>query len=208
MEGNLNRWKYDYLRIPRFSGKLEEDVRNLLLSNGKDKTLAHVLAVASANGQIAGRYGLDREICIACGLLHDISAILRPADMLSHAQGEGLSVDESEERFPFLLHQRFARMLSEDLFGIQEMRILSAVECHSTLKANPSVYDMSLFVADKLSWDKEGRPPYFQVVSTALDCTLEAASLAYMDYIVDNKMILLPHRWFSQGRESLQKRSV
>jgi HD superfamily phosphohydrolase YqeK len=186
----------------------QEDVRRLLLSNGKNKTLAHVTAVANTNGQIAERYGLDREICIACGLLHDISAILRPADMLSYAQGEGFSVDESEERFPFLLHQRFARMLSVDLFGIQDMRILSAVECHSTLKANPSTYDMALFVADKLSWDKEGQPPYFRIVFTALDCSLEAASLAYMDYIVDNNMILLPHRWFSQGREFLRKKSV
>lgn len=204
----MNRWKYDYLRIPRFSGELEEDVRDLLRSNGKDRTLAHVLAVANTNGQIAGRYGLDREICIACGLLHDISAILRPTDMLNFAQEEGFAIDESEERFPFLLHQRFARMLSAELFDIQETRILSAVECHSTLKANPSSYDMALFVADKLSWDKEGQPPYFRIVSTALDCSLEAASLAYMNYIVDNNMILLPHRWFAEGREFLQKKAV
>lgn len=208
MEGNLNRWNYGYLRLPRFSGKLEEDVRNLLLSNGKDRTLAHVLAVAGTCGQIAGRYGLDRELCIACGLLHDISAVLHPADMLSHVREEGLFIDESEERFPFLLHQRFARILSEDLFGIREKRILGAVECHSTLKANPSAYDMVLFVADKLSWDKEGQPPYFDIVSAALECSLEAASLAYMDYIVDNKMILLPHRWFIEGREFLRKKSI
>ena len=197
--------KYEYLRIPRFTAVLEEDVGNLLVSNAKEKTFAHVCAVAQTSRRIADQFGLDAEICMASALLHDISAILRPADMLSHAREAGLFIDESEERFPFLLHQRFARMLSEDLFGIRETRILNAVECHSTLKANPSSYDMTLFVADKLSWDKEGQPPYFDSVSAALDCSLESASLAYMDYIVDNKMILLPHRWFAEAREFLRK---
>jgi len=34
--------------------------------------------------------------------------------------------------------------------------------------------------------------------------SLEAASLAYMDYIVENKMILHPHRWFEEGRDFLR----
>jgi HD superfamily phosphohydrolase YqeK len=76
---------------------------------------------------------------------------------------------------------------------------LSAVEYHTTLREKPSQYDMALFIADKLSWDQEGQPPFYDVVAKALTKSLEAASLAYMTFIVENKMILYPHRWFSAG---------
>jgi HD superfamily phosphohydrolase YqeK len=64
---------------------------------------------------------------------------------------------------------------------------------------------MALFVADKLAWDQDGLPPFYTVVSDALKQSLEAASLAYMDYIVENKMILYPHKWFEAGVKSLRR---
>ncbi|MCL2518524.1 MAG: GNAT family N-acetyltransferase, partial [Oscillospiraceae bacterium] len=115
----------------------------------------------------------------------------------------GWYIDEAERKYPFLLHQRFSRLIAERDFGITDERILSAVECHSTLKANPSVYDMALFVADKLAWDQEGVSPFYEIVTSAQ--SLEAASLTYMDYIVAHKMILHPHKWFKEGMNFLKK---
>jgi len=65
-------------------------------------------------------------------------------------------------------------------------------------------YDMALFVADKLAWDQEGEAPFYEVVYDALKQSLEKASLAYMDYIVENKMILFPHKWFEESRVFLR----
>jgi len=199
---------FSYVTIPNLSGDCKMDVETLLLSNNKRKTFEHVKAVAEANVKIAGQYGLDKDICEVCGYLHDISSVLAPDDMLTYAVKNGWYIDEAETKYPFLLHQRISKIIANQDFCIDDERILSAVECHSTLKANPSACDMALFVSDKLAWDQEGLPPFYAVVSEALKQSLEAASLAYMDFIVENKMILLPHKWFEAGVRSLRRTLV
>jgi putative nucleotidyltransferase with HDIG domain len=192
--------------IPAFTGDVKTDVENLLNENGKQKTFDHAKAVAEMNVKIAEQYGLDKTICELGGYLHDICAIIAPADMLSYAIDNGWYVDEVERKYPMLIHQRISKVIAKEDFSISDERILSAVEHHSTLNNNPSDYDMALLVADKLAWDGEGEAPFYSVVSNALKQSLEAASLAYMDYIVDHKMILYPHKWFEDGAKYLRNK--
>ncbi len=188
-----------YIKIPDFTGDLHSDVKTLLCLNNKQKAFDHCHAVAETNIKIAQKYGLDKKICERAGYLHDISAVIEPADMLALAQKLELYIDEAEVRYPFLLHQRISRFIATNVFDITDELILSAIECHTTLKANPTKYDMALFIADKLSWDQDGQPPFYNDIDDALKISLEKASLAYMEYIVENKMILLPHKWFTEG---------
>ena len=83
--------------------------------NGKEKIFRHVSAVAEVCKTLAETFGLDARKCVIGGMLHDISAVIAPADMLEYA-----------------------------------------------LKAEPTEYDMVLFIADKLAWDQEGIPPFLQ----------------------------------------------
>jgi HD superfamily phosphohydrolase YqeK len=195
---------YQYMKIPCFTGVLLDDIRNLLVINSKQNTFKHASIVAQTNVKLAEYFQLDQNICMISGLLHDISAIMKPNDMLAYVQNNNLYLDEAEKRYPFLLHQRISRLMAESLFSITDRNILSSIECHSTLKANPTAYDMSLFIADKLSWDQEGIPPYYKAVVDSLDKSIESASLAYMQYIVENKLILYPHLWFLQGMKYLE----
>lgn len=196
---------FPYITIPTFSGDVKADVKALFNSNNKQKTYNHVKAVADVNVIIAEQYGLDKDICELSGYLHDISAAIAPDNMTAYAIKNGWSIDEAEQKYPFLLHQRISKTIAEQDFGINNEKILSAIECHSTLKTNPSAYDMALFVADKLAWDQEGEAPFYSVVNDALKQSLEAASLTYMDYIVENKMILHPHKWFEAGVRFLRR---
>ncbi len=126
------------------------DVTNFLLQNNKKKTLEHVIDVANTNKEIALQYNLDKIICIKSGYLHDISAVIHPNDMLNYMIENNLFVDESERKYPFILHQRISKIIAKNFFNIDNENILSAIECHSTLKSNPSKYDMALFIADKM----------------------------------------------------------
>jgi len=154
--------------------------------------------------KIAQHYGLDEKICEICAYLHDISAVISPQDMTKYAVENGWYIDEAEKKYPFLLHQRISRVIAEEDFGITDERILSAVKHHTTLKVNPSAYDMVLFIADKLAWDQVGKAPFYTVVSNALGVSLEKASLVYMDYMVEHKMLLHPHKWFIEAANYLR----
>jgi predicted HD superfamily hydrolase involved in NAD metabolism len=196
---------YKYVNFTEVTGNIEADVNNFLLINNKPKTLNHVINVANTNSKIAEQYGLDKDICIICGYLHDISVVIKPDDMLAYMMENNLFIDKSERKYPFILHQRISRLIAKYFFNINNEKILSAIECHTTLRANPSQYDMALFIADKLSWDQEGTPPFYNVVIKNLSLSLEKACLAYQNYIINNGMILYPHSWLIESKAYLEK---
>lgn len=199
---NINN--YEYVKITEITGDIVIDVNNFLLENNNSKTLKHVIDVANTNSKIAKKYGLDKNLCIICAYLHDISAVIQPNDMLNYMVENNLFIDESERKYPFLLHQRISRLIAKDFLGIDDEIILSAIECHTTLKKNPSKYDMALFIADKISWDQEGTPPFYDIVIENLSISLEKACLSYINYILDNDMILYPHSWIMESKEYLE----
>ncbi len=193
-----------YIKTEPLSGDIRTDIKNILLINGRSNTYIHVANVADRNALISKTYDLDHDKCVIAGLLHDISAVIRPEDMLKYAYENRLEVCEAERKYPFLLHQRLSKICAVEYFNISDEEILSAIECHTTLKKCPSKYEMSLFIADKLAWDREGLPPFYEEVNAALDVSLEAACYKYMEYMVDNDMILCPHDNWIEAYEQLK----
>ncbi len=193
-----------YIKTEPLSGDIRTDIKNILLINGRSNTYIHVANVADRNALISKTYDLDHDKCVIAGLLHDISAVIRPEDMLKYAYENRLEVCEAERKYPFLLHQRLSKICAVEYFNISDEEILSAIECHTTLKKCPSKYEMSLFIADKLAWDREGLPPFYEEVNAALDISLEAACYKYMEYMVDNDMILCPHDNWIEAYEQLK----
>lgn len=194
-----------YIKCPKFTGKIKDDVVNLLSENKKEETALHCIKVAETCVDLAGIFKLDRTVAFYSGILHDVSNIIRPCDMLNYAEGNGWYIDESERKYNFILHQRISAIVAKEYFGISNSNILSSIECHSTLKANASEYDMLLFLSDKISWDQQGTPPFLAVIQKALDTSLVAASLAYINFALDHDMLLLPHKWLVEAKLWLEQ---
>ncbi len=199
--------RYAYVKPFESEGStLPEQVRGLLLANGKPKTCAHVFAVAEMARELTKRFGGNAEDAVCAALLHDISAVIRPEDMLAYMEAQGAYLDEAEKAHPFLLHQRISRLIAAEDFAIRNEAILSAIEVHTTLRVGYFKLDLIVYLADKLAWDQEGEPPYLAEVRKALDESLEHGVLAHMDYVMDHGMILQPHRWLIEAREALRNR--
>ena len=189
-----------YIQCPILTGSIKNDVVNLLNENNKEKTAIHCVQVAETCADLAVQFGLDKTIAYTSGILHDISAVVKPSDMLYYAENCGWYIDESERKHNIILHQRISSVLAMEYYGVSDRHILSAIECHSTLKANASEYDMLLFLADKISWDQQGMPPFLDIIHKSLNTSLKAASLAYINYALDHDMILLPHKWLNEAK--------
>lgn len=197
---------FSYIKTSELTGDIKTDVKNLLILNNKRKTYEHVKFVAEMNVKIAELYGLETDLCEISGYLHDISSVVSRGDMLEYAMENGWFIEEAETKYPMLLHQRVSAVIAEQDFKITDACVLSAIDCHTSLKANPTAYDMALFVADKLAWDQEGEPPFYSAVKNGLKTSLESASLAYMDFIVEHKMIFLPPlKRFDEGARFLRR---
>lgn len=190
---------YSYLTTPPFSGDLAQDARQLLEQNQKAKTFAHSEAVAHMAAEIGREHGLDAELCETSGYLHDISAVLTPEDMLAYEKSQHAWLDEAELAYPFLLHQRLSKEIAERYFNISNERVLTAIGCHTTLRAEASDYDMTLFIADKLAWDRAGIPPYYEEIRRLAASSLSQACAVYIDYIFAHQMVLYPHTWLIEA---------
>lgn len=184
--------QFRYIKTPQKTN-IKSMVEFLLCENGKAETFAHVCTVAQENVKIAKAFNLNEEKCYLAGLLHDVSVIIEPCDILSFAKKSGWNLCEAEEKFPSLLHQRLSVKVARHFFGISDNELLSPIACHTTLKASPNAYETALFVADKLSWCDDGVPDFYDEVKLALDIFLEKASYVYMKFMTENGRVLFPH---------------
>lgn len=180
-----------------------ENIKNKYISHHKENTLQHVEAVAETAVWLAEIYNLDIEKVRLAALLHDISAIMSPQEMYEMAMERGFEIDPAEEKYHFLLHQRISKIIAEEEFSIRDRDILDAIECHTTLKKNASIYAKVIFIADKISWDQKGLPPYYDLLKSKAEESLDEACGFYIKYQFDHNLLLMPHQWIKEAYEEL-----
>ncbi|WP_074434823.1 bis(5'-nucleosyl)-tetraphosphatase (symmetrical) YqeK [Beduini massiliensis] len=195
---------YSYLTLLSKRIDLREDCKNLLCLNDKEKTWQHVQQVAKAAQDLAIAYSVDSKSAYICGLLHDISAVIKPEDMKALMKHLQQDLDPAEDTYPFLLHQKISALIAKDYFHINDPMILSAIACHTTLHKQPSPLDMILFLADKIAWDQTGQPPYLKELTAALSHSLEDACLTYINYLFKEGNLLYPHHLLIEAHQYLK----
>ncbi|MCA9886384.1 MAG: bis(5'-nucleosyl)-tetraphosphatase (symmetrical) YqeK [Anaerolineae bacterium] len=166
-----------------FTGDIAADARHFLEQHGFPKTAAHVEDVAEEAGRLAALFGADVQSAQVAGWLHDISVVIPNSERISAAEEWGVEVLPEEAIFPMIIHQKLSVVIAQALFGIQDADILSAIGCHTTLKAGASRLDKIVFVADKIAWDQPGKPPYYDAIVAALDISIDQAAFVYADYL-------------------------
>ena len=184
--------------------ELYDKIKKLYLKYHKEKTWNHVNDVAKEAKKLAIQYHLNIEKCMIAALLHDISAIFSPDDMYKYAKELGYQIDPSEEKYHFLLHQRISKEIAYDYFHIEDEDILSAIECHTTLKKEMNDYDKIIFLADKLAWDQGGIPPYYQQLKNAINISLDKGCYWFISYQFETHQLLMPHTWLLEAYEKLK----
>ena len=179
-------------------------IKNKYLSNNKEDILRHVEDVADIAVRLAKAYKLDIVKIELAALLHDISGLLTPQEMYEFAKEYSLEIDPAEEKYHALLHQRVSKVIAQEEFDIIDTDILNAIECHTTLKKNPSMYDKIIFISDKISWDSKGVPSYDDLIKNSTVESLDEACYAYIKYQFDNNLLVMPHQWLIEAYKDLR----
>jgi predicted HD superfamily hydrolase involved in NAD metabolism len=169
---------------------------DLLNDYGKVIVAEHSKQVANEAKKLAMLFHEDCEAAEIASFLHDISVVI-PRDMhIEIAEFLNLDVLSEERAFPLIIHQKLSSEIAKIVFGITDERVLNAICCHSTLKANPTKLDMILFIADKIKWDQGGIPPYNDLIQEGLEKSLQDGVFAFLKYFYDNKSSLkVIHPW-------------
>ncbi len=188
-----------------WTGDSRADMVALLTRHGHPKTADHCLAVAAEARRLAHAYGVDEARAELAGWLHDISAIIPSSRRLRAAEQLSLAVLLEESAAPMILHQKLSVAIAREMFGIADEPVLSAIGCHTTLKANASALDKVVFLADKLRWDQAGDPPYLAALRTACGQSLDQGAACYLDYLWQQRSRLpVVHPWFVEAYHQLK----
>ncbi len=187
-----------------FIGAIPADVPAFLTQHDLPKIAAHVGAVAAEARRIALRFQVDPDRAEIAGWLHDVSAVIPSPQRADVARQWGVEVLPEEDAYPMILHQKLSVVLGRELFGVTDLGILSAVGCHTTLKAGASPLDKVVFVADKIAWDQAGQPPFLPDLLAGLDRSLDQGALAYLRYLWERRASLkVIHPWMAAAYQEL-----
>ena len=188
----------------RLTGELSEDVPTLLRHHGCPNTVVHSAEVAAEAKRLALRFGVGPAQAEQAGWLHDVSAVFASDRRVQVAGELGIPLLAEEKAFPLIIHQKLSVVVARELFGVADRAVLSAIGCHTTLKAGASPLDKVVFVADKVAWDQPGEPPYLSDLLAALDSSLDAAAFVYLTHLWQRRASLrVIHPWLREAYEEL-----
>ncbi|CEP45980.1 bis(5'-nucleosyl)-tetraphosphatase (symmetrical) YqeK [Paraclostridium sordellii] len=190
------------LKVPKITNDLKKSITEFLELNNCLDTISHSIEVANYAKDISCRYSIRSELAEVSGLLHDISAVIPNNKRIEVANILGIEIYDEERKMPLIIHQKISKVIAQDIFKINDTSILSAIECHTTLKKEPSKLDLLLFVSDKVKWDQDGNPPYLEGLLYNLDKSLEHSALYYIDYLLQNEIKVI-HPWLKDAYEYL-----
>lgn len=190
-----------------WSGKTRTDMIAFLHAHGYPKTAEHCLNVGVKACELAKKFDLDPARAELAGWLHDISAPIPNARRVEATREFGFEILPEEVQVPMLLHQKLSVVVARELFGVDDEGILSAICCHTTLKAGASPLDKVVFLADKIAWDQPDVPPYLDAMLDALERSLNPAIKVYFDHLLVtfSDRAFVPHSWFLAAYRSLSQ---
>lgn len=113
---------------------LKNDIKNFLFEKNCEKTYFHCIMVGECAYKLGKNYLSEPNKARVAGYLHDISAIYPNEERIAIANEYSIELNDVERKFPMIIHQKISKQIAIQNFGILDKEILSAIECHTTLK--------------------------------------------------------------------------
>jgi len=194
-----------YLLNVELSNDLRKDIHSFFEAHHDQETLEHTLTVAAEAKRVAGLFGADPQKAEKAGLLHDISNVVPVSKMLDLAKALSIEIMDEEYKYDRIIHQKLSKAMAKEIFHINDQEILSAIECHTTLKPQSSLLDKVLFISDKISWNLPGEHSYLQEIRDKVNkYKLNDGILIYLEQVWEERSKLkLVHPWLIEAREEL-----
>jgi len=130
------------------------EARTLARTALSDERFCHTECVAAAAIELAERFGEDIKKAEVAALLHDIVKELPKADLLQMIKASDIIGLDNLEDCSSVWHAHAGAVYARDILGIGA-DIASAIRYHTTAKADMSLLEKIIFLADYTSADRD-----------------------------------------------------
>ncbi|MBO5913563.1 MAG: bis(5'-nucleosyl)-tetraphosphatase (symmetrical) YqeK [Clostridia bacterium] len=131
-----------------------DEYKELLKGRLNEKRYYHSLCVAEEAKRLACEYGADPEKMYLAGLLHDITKNISDDEQLQTFEKFGIMLSVAEKASPLIWHAMTGALTVEYELGICDEDIVSSIRYHTTGKADMTLSQKIIFVADLTSADR------------------------------------------------------
>lgn len=114
----------------------------------------HSVAVQKRAVYLAGRYGADWYKAAVAGLLHDICHDMDYPEQLNYLHCCGILLDVLALENPPTWHAVAGARYIQDTLGIRDQDVVDAVRYHTTGRAEMTLLDKVVYIADLTSEDR------------------------------------------------------
>lgn len=152
-----------------------DDLRSIL----KPKRYEHTLGVMHTAINLGMRYDIPIEVLRYAALLHDSAKSYKNDELKQFCENNNIPITMSEYKALHLLHGKVGAHIAKNKYHITDTRILDSIIYHTTGRANMTILEQIVFVADYI---EPGRHK-----ANRLD---EIRHMAYYDINIATAMIL------------------
>ena len=147
-ENRLYDTRADWKNLPM--EQLEPIVIRLLNPN----RVKHVLGCRDTAVELARHWGADEEDAARAGILHDITKAIDGPLQLTLCEAYGKILSDFSRKYPKTLHALTGSLVAERIFG-ENREVVSAIEHHTTGKADMSLLEKIIYVADYMEPNRD-----------------------------------------------------
>ena len=130
--------------------ELEPIVIRLLNPN----RVAHVLGCRDTAVDLAKHWGADETDAARAGILHDITKAIDGPLQLTLCEAYGKILSDFSRRYPKTLHALTGSLVAQRIFGENDA-VVSAIEHHTTGKADMNLLEKIIYVADYMEPNRD-----------------------------------------------------
>lgn len=132
-----------------------EEAQELVKGRLSRKRYKHTVNVKNKAVELARRYGADEEKAALAALLHDSAKELPQEEMLQIFSDNAIMAKNVASRPTPVWHGIAAAILCATQWGVTDPEILSAIECHTTGKADMTLLEKIIYMADATSAERD-----------------------------------------------------
>ncbi len=159
-----------------------DEYKKLLQRRLRSERYQHSLCVADEAVRLAKKYGGDADKAYLAGLLHDITKNAKAEEHLQLFSEFGIILSSVEAGAAKLWHAMSGALYVEHRLGINDGEIIDAIRYHTTARADMTLLDKILYLADFTSADRDYDD--VDVMRRLVDESMEAALKYALSYSI------------------------
>lgn len=171
-----------------------KDYEEIISKRMKSARFKHSKNVAKEAVRLAKKYGADVRKAEIAGILHDATKETPDDEQLMLIQRAGIALTEMERSSRKLWHAISGSAFVQVELGIDDKEIIDSIRYHTTGRANMTLLDKVIFVADFISADRDydGVDKMRKIADKDLDeAVLEGMSFTMAD-LAQRKITIAP----------------